>query len=68
MRCQLPFVAPVTHHAVAKPATGPVEISRELLKHVAGGSPKGGWGADSMSSPKGGWAEAQSGSPKGGWL
>lgn len=44
---------------VQRPAQGPVAISPELLKLVAGGSPKGGWGTDpsaaAIDSPKGGW-------------
>ncbi len=47
---------------------GPVPLSAELLVHVAGGLPKGGWQVAPLSGPT--LQAAESGAeclPKGGW-
>lgn len=39
-----------------RPENGPQEIDPSDFSRVAGGSPRGGWGADEeLSSPRGGW-------------
>lgn len=63
------FAALINPASVAAPKVqGPVEVDPLLLRHVSGGLPKGGWGAETQALPKGGWGAETQALPKGGWL
>jgi hypothetical protein len=61
------FCARFATAAAPASARGLVELDASLLRHVAGGLPKGGWCAEANALPKGGWGAEANALPKGGW-